>query len=180
MRILVDMDDTIEQLLRAWLACVNEKYNRNVQYDDIVEWNVAKFYPGLTYEEVYGAILYDEFWDTVEPMPYASEALKHIIDMGHEVYIVTATPYESVYGKMKNHLFKHFPYLTWDNVIITSHKQLIKGDMLIDDGVHNLEGGDYIKVLMTAPNNKSYDAKANGMIRVHNWHEIEELIKSFS
>ena len=28
---------------------------------------------------------------------------------------------------------------------------------------------------MTAPHNKSYDAEANGMIRVNGWDEIEDL-----
>lgn len=31
-------------------------------------------------------------------------------------------------------------------------------------------------ILMTAPHNKSYDAEANGMIRVNGWDEIEEVI----
>lgn len=66
--------------------------------------------------------------------------------------------------------------LTWDQVIVTSRKQLIRGDVLIDDGIHNLEGGQYNKVLMTAPHNVHFDAEAHDMIRVHNWKEIEEVI----
>ena len=46
----------------------------------------------------------------------------------------------------------------------------------MDDRIHNLESGDYVKVLMTAPHNRDYDAEANGMIRVHNWKEAEEVI----
>ena len=49
--------------------------------------------------------------------------------------------------------------------------------MLVDDGIHNLERGDYIKLLMSTPHNKSYDAEANGMIRVHSWDEITEVIE---
>ncbi len=33
--ILIDMDDTIEQLLRAWLRGVNERYGCSVRYEDI-------------------------------------------------------------------------------------------------------------------------------------------------
>jgi hypothetical protein len=43
---------------------------------------------------------------------------------------------------------------------------MIRGDVLIDDGIHNLEGGDYKKILFTAAHNRNYDAEANGMIRV--------------
>ena len=95
---------------------------------------------------------------------------------GHDVYIVTATPYESVPEKMNDCLFKLFPFLKWDQLIITFHKQLLQGDVLIDDGVHNLEGGSYTKVLMTAPHNRSYDAEANGMIRVNNWSEAIAVV----
>lgn len=174
--ILVDMDDTIEHLLDAWLARVNEKYGRNVKYNDITAWDVSKFYDGLTKEQVYEVIQEDNFWETVKPVSGAAQTLQGFINKGHKVYLVTATPYESVRGKMEKHLFRYFPFLTWDNVIITSHKQLIKGDVLIDDGIHNLEGGDYKKILVDAPYNRDYDAEAHGMIRVHNWDEIEEVI----
>ncbi len=177
MRILVDMDDTIEQLLKAWLDAVNKKYGRSVAYDDIREWDISLPYPGLTKEQVYGTALEPGFWKNVEPMPGAPEALKKLMDDGHEVLIVTATPYMSVPEKMEDLLFKWFPFLSWDQVIITFRKQLIKGDVLIDDGVHNLEGGDYKKILMTAPHNRNYDAEAHGMIRVHNWDEILQVIE---
>ena len=52
--------------------------------------------------------------------------------------------------------------------------------MLIDDGIHNLEGGAYKKILMTAPHNANYNAEANGMIRVRNWKEIEQVINQMS
>ena len=113
---------------------------------------------------------------TVEPVPGAAEALQKFMAAGHSVYIVTATPHESVPEKMNDLLFRYFPFLTWNQVIITANKQMIRGDVLIDDGVHNLEGGSYKKILMTAPHNRNYDAEANGMIRVSNWTEIEKII----
>ena len=176
MTILVDMDDTIEQLLKEWIRSVNEKFGRSAAVDEVKSWNVAAVYPGLSWEDVYMVTVEPGFWGRVEPIPGAAEGLKKLMDRGHDVMIVTATYYESVPEKMRDLLFKYFPFLSWDQVIITSRKQLIKGDVLIDDGIHNLEGGDYAKVLMTAPHNQHYDAEANGMIRVHHWTEIEEVI----
>jgi 5'(3')-deoxyribonucleotidase len=48
--------------------------------------------------------------------------------------------------------------------------------VLIDDGIHNLEGGSYRKILFTAPHNRSYDAEANDMIRVHGWDDVVRII----
>ena len=180
MTILVDMDDTIEQLLRAWLKCANEKFDREVTYDEVRDWDVSKAYPGLTHDQIYDILLQPGFWKTVEPMPGAARVLKQFMEDGHKVYIVTATDYEIIPEKMDHLLFRYFPFLSWDQVIITNNKQMIRGDVLIDDGVHNLEGGDYIKILMTSGTNRDYDAEANGMIRVHSWDEIEKTIRLLS
>ncbi|MBR2824626.1 MAG: hypothetical protein IKE24_13210 [Clostridia bacterium] len=176
MTILVDMDDTIEQLLKAWVARANEKFDRAVTLDEIDDWNVAKPYPGISREGIYGVTYEKGFWESVEPMPGAAEALKHLMDEGHEVYIVTATEPEHVEEKMKGLLFRYFPFLSWNQVIITSRKQMVRGDVLIDDGIHNLEGGAYRKILFTAPHNRFYDAEGNGMIRVSTWKEVVEII----
>ena len=176
MRILVDMDDTIEQLLDAWVRRANEKFDRDISLDEITGWNVAAPYSGLTREDIYGVTYEPGFWSGVKPMPGAAEALKHFMDEGHEVYIVTATEIKHVEEKMKGLLFRYFPFLSWNQVIITRRKQLIRGDVLIDDGIHNLEGGDYRKILFTAPHNRFYDAGANGMTRVNTWEEIVEII----
>ncbi len=176
MIILIDMDDTIEQLLKAWLKRVNEKYGYSVRYEDVTCWDVSEPYPGLTKQQVYEVPDEPGFWGTVEPIPGAAEAIRHFMDAGHEVYIVTATPYRSVREKMDDLLFTWFPFISWDQVIITSRKQLIRGDVMIDDGVHNLEGGDYVRILMTAPHNRDYDAGANGMIRVSTWEEAERIV----
>lgn len=180
MTILIDMDDTIEQLLQAWVRSVNERYGRNVQYDEVREWDVSKAFPGLSREEVYGVVSEPGFWKTVEPVPGAAEAMQRLLAEGHEIYVVTATTYDSVTEKMRDLLFRYFPFLTWDQVIITSRKQLIRGDVLIDDGPHNLEGGSYRKILMDAPHNRSYDAEENGMVRVHTWQEVEAVLKKMA
>lgn len=180
MRILIDMDDTIEQLLKGWIAWVNRRYGTETTIEDVKEWDVSKAFPTLTHDEVYDAIYAEDMWETVEPVPGAPEVIKSLKDKGHEIVIVTASPYRALHAKMEKVLFKYFPYITWDDVIITSRKQLIRADMLIDDGVHNLIGGDYIKVLFDSVNNRDYDAEGNGMYRVHNWKEAEELIDRIS
>ncbi len=176
MIILVDMDDTIEYLLRAWVKGVNEKYGYCVSSEEVASWDVSTAFPGLTRKQVYDIPMQPGFWKTVEPIEDAAEVLGRFMASGHEIFIVTATSYEYMYEKMSEVLFRYFPFLSWDQVIVTSRKQMIRGDVLIDDGVHNLKGGSYVKILMTAPHNASYDAEANGMIRVHTWKEIEKVI----
>ncbi len=176
MTILVDLDDTMEMLLKALVKRANEQFHRNASVDDVTDWSIVCAFPGIEKKQILDFMREPDFWETVEPVPGAAEALKHFMDEGHQVYIVTATEPEHVAGKMERVLFRYFPFLSWDQVIVTTRKQMIRGDVLIDDGVHNLEGGAYNKILVTAPYNRDYDAEANGMIRVHSWDEIVEII----
>ena len=176
MVILVDMDDVIEQLLVKLVEHTNRKFRRDVTVEQVTDWNIIAAYPGMTKEQILDFMYQPGFWETVEPMPGAPEALKHFIDEGHEVFIVTATEYELVNEKMTHCLFRLFPFLSRDQVILTRRKQLIRGDVLIDDGIHNLEGGAYKRILFSAPYNREYDAEAHGMIRVSSWDEIVKII----
>lgn len=174
--ILVDMDDTIECLSEAWVDYLNTRYGTTVKHEDITEWNVSKFFPELSKEQVYDVLLEDEFWNFVRPMEGASEYLQRLINDGHKVFIVTSSHYKTMKAKMENVLFKYFPFLSWDDVIVTSHKNLIKGDVIVDDGPHNLEDGQRYKLLFDAPHNRTYDAGCNGMTRVRNWEEAYAAI----
>lgn len=174
--ILVDMDDTIENLAEAWVAYLNARHQTSTNLSDITDWDISKAFPTLTKEQVYAPLFEDAFWSWVKPMEGASEALQKLIADGHTVLIVTTSNYQTLAAKMEQVLFHYFPFLTWNDVIITAHKQLIKGDVLIDDGIHNLEGGDYFKILMTAQHNKKYDAEANGMLRAETWAEVYSTI----
>ncbi len=85
--------------------------------------------------------------------------------------IVTASTYVTIKAKAEKVLFRYFPFLTWDDVIVTSRKQLINGDVLVDDGVHNHYGGSYRKILMDAMHNQGIDESEIGAVRVMNWDE---------
>ena len=49
---------------------------------------------------------------------------------------------------------------------------MVKADLLVDDAVHNLYGGDYQKILLSAPHNICFNAEQNSMIRANNWDEV--------
>ena len=178
--ILVDMDDTIENCTEAWVNFVNRRYGTDIRPESLRDWDVSKAFPTLTHEQVYAVTVEDEFWHTVKPIDGAAENMKKLIDDGNRIYIVTCAEYESLRVKMEDVLFKYFPFITWKDVIVASKKQMIKADYLVDDGIHNHIGGDYINLLYTAPHNCEYDAEANGMIRVSSWEEVYRIISDNS
>lgn len=178
MRILVDMDDTLEHLSDAWIKCLNEKYGFDVKREDIDNWDIASFFPELDRKQVFEPIHTDDFWMTVEPFEGAAEVLQKLIEDGHDIYVVTASHYKGLKGKLENALFRFYPFIKRKNVIVSYFKQMIDGDILIDDGVHNLIGGNYEKILMDAPYNRDFDAEANGITRVKDWKEVYDAVKT--
>lgn len=174
--ILVDMDDTIEELLAEWLHTLNKTYNRYVTPDDIRCWDIEKAYTGLSAEQVYAPLFTNELWENVKPKWDAVEYLRKLQKDGHEIYITTSSNLQTIFAKYNAILARYFPFIGMDHVIVCSKKQMIRGDVMVDDGVHNLEGGDYLRILITAPHNRFYDAEANGMCRVSNWKEAYAVI----
>ena len=178
--VLIDVDDTIENLCEEWCNYLNRKYGTMVTYKDVTEWDMRKFFPNLTKEQVFEPLHNEEFWDLVKPKDGAVEYLKRLIDDGFKVYLCTSTDYRNVKVKFEKVIQKYFPYISWKQVIVTDKKQLINADFLVDDCVYNLEGGNYEKILMSAPHNQGYNAEANDMFRADTWETVYSLIKTLS
>ena len=153
--VLVDMDDVMWDLVGVWVAELNQRYGTSVNFEDITDWNIAKFFPELTSSELFTPLYDPLLWAKLQP--------------------VTATHYRTVEPKMKRFL-ELYSYLKWEDVIIASDKSLIKGDVMIDDGTHNLETTSCAKILFDRPHNRSYNAERNGMSRAHDWDEIYQLV----
>lgn len=179
--ILVDMDDTIENLSEAWVSYLNGRYGTSVAASDISSWDISQAFSTLSKSEVYGALKEAELWGAVKPLPGAVKYLKKLVEDGNDVFIVTASHPDTVGVKMNQVLFRYFPFIPYQNVIISSKKQMISGDILIDDGVHNL-GGKYMGMLFTANHNRGVsddELSALNAVRVDSWKEVYSLIHNF-
>ena len=178
MTILVDMDDVIENLLDAWIKFLNDKYGLSVKGSDVKEWDMRLVYPTLTPDQLYEPLHLKSFWNSVEPKEKASEYIQKLILDGHEVYIVTATHYGTLKIKVECIINRYFPSLPYKNIIVAYKKQMIIGDVLIDDYPPNLIGGQYLGILFDAPYNRSFPNKEHGITRVSSWEEIYEVISN--
>lgn len=179
--ILIDMDDTLESLVPAWVQWLNASHGLNVDPESVTEWDMSIAFPTLTKEEIFTPLSLREFWKTVMPKPDAAEYVKRLIDDGHHVYICTASHYKGLQDKMELALFRHFPFLKWTNVIVAHNKSMVRGDFIIDDAPHNLMNwnSDVSQpFLMDAPHNRAnHESK---WIRVHTWKEVYERISKIT
>lgn len=174
------MDDTIEDLLHAWLGYLNERYGLSVTKEDVHDWDLTLAYPSLTSKQVYEVLYEDELWRRITPLPGASEFMQQLLSDGHEIYIVTNSNYQTLKTKMEKVLFRYFPFIDWNHVIIAANKQMINGDVLVDDAPHNLAGGAYLPIMMSAPHNCGFNASGSGIHRVDNWAQVYEIISRYA
>lgn len=178
--LLIDMDDTIENLTAEWIRYANRRFGTAVDPSDVTTWDTSLAFPGISNRQIYDLLLEEELYEHVVPFPGAVHYIDRLIRDGHEVYIVTNSPYQVTRYKLDRILFRNFPFLDWDHVILTKKKQLIRGDILIDDAPHNLIGGSYEKILFTANHNRAFDAESHGMTRVGNWKEAYATVCTLS
>lgn len=173
--ILLDCDDTISTFMATCIERYNMVFNTNHTIDEITDWDIS---------DIFNPPLWDIFedHDVLQHMPIkegAFETIKSWHEEGHKIVVVTGVDnVESYADKIKwleNMGLSEYIY----EIIPTKHKELIKGDIFIDDNPaylydwkqNNPEG---IPVLMTAQHNKykEYD----DLIRVDNWEDIDLLV----
>lgn len=172
--ILCDADDTIENLCEVWMQYLNKKHGTNVSANEVTDWDVSKFFPKLSKKDVYAPIYEKEFWKHILPIDGCFDVLKEI-NKQHNLYIVTATNYQTCDTKIER-ILQLFPFLEWSQFIIAAKKQLVYGDLLIDDGPHNFEGGNYKGILFDRPHNRSFDHVAAKLTCVYTWDEIGNIL----
>lgn len=176
--ILFDADDTVENLSDCWIAMLNERYGTSVTPEDVHGWDISLAFPTLTKEQVFGVLHDDELWRRITPIPGSVEVLQKLYDEGHQLYMVTASSYHTCKTKVER-LLELFPFLDWEHIIFACNKQMVRGDVLIDDAPHNLVGGEYAKILFDRPHNRSFDHVAHDALRVNTWEEIDQVIMVF-
>lgn len=184
MTILVDLDDTVWYLLQPWLDYLNKKYKLNVQLNDIKQWDLKYVFPTLKEAQIYAPLSYESFWRKyINPIPGAIDIIKKLYSEGHDIFFITATVHKNV--PVKAELVKrYFSFIPIENLIIAHNKDMIKGDIIIDDNIENVKNRS-LSILFTAPHNdsecvQSYCNEQHTMYRADSWQEIYDYIHNLS
>ena len=182
-KIMVDMDDVICD--GGFLSLVNQFLGTNYQKGDIKTYYIQDLIPKEKYPE------WTEFFNTknvykfCQMLPDTYEVLEKL-SKKYDIYIATAYIFRDNEGysanNLKNefeYLYENLPFISPDNYIFTTNKEIINCDIKIDDKLSNLAGKAETKLLFTAYHNTEIpqeELEKQGVLRVNSWKEIETLL----
>ncbi|MGO4888212.1 5' nucleotidase, NT5C type [Anaerobacillus sp. MEB173] len=172
LRLLIDMDSVMADLMTPWYARYNKDYNDKLHYLDLTSWDTHKFVKKECGEKIYQYLHEPGFYRYLQPLPH-SQAVMEKLNKEHEIFIVTTSPAEAVSDKQE-WMKEHFPFIQIEHMIFTHRKDLIIGDLLFDDAPHNLEAfmaTGRKAIAMNYPYNQSVNCD-----RVNNWLEFADYI----
>lgn len=181
--IMIDMDyvitsNNIDKMMEMYLGC-------KVDLSDYKEYRKQDFLKNKKHDFL--VWLKDNNYYEYAILNYGCYEVMKKLNKVYKIYIVTDYLWPedemiSYTGKFLNdkfnYLYKSFDFLDPKNIIFAADKELINCDIKIDDRISNLEGAR-TKLLFTAYHNKNIsntDLSQDGIIRVNNWYDIENIL----
>lgn len=175
---IVDVDGVCADLLPAWLAWYNRDYRDTLQCEDITDWDLMKFVKPECGKDIFKYLDYPELYDDVEPIHGSIEGVKCLRGLGYKVVFATSSSQAHAGRKLtwlQEHGFitdEHMRYSFCDFYAEITDKSLLRGDIMIDDGLHNIEKFQGLPILFRC----SQNASANWPVGFSTWAEIFQFL----
>ena len=142
MVIAIDVDDVLCNLQEVVIDLFNKRFGSHYKLEDFTEYDIMNVLPtqdALVMKDMYGET---ELYDKVKPTPGSQKALEKLINLGHQVYLVTAA-IPKTYGEKVAFIKRFFPYIDESRIICMKHKHMLKCDIMIEDNLQTLLAGQH-------------------------------------
>jgi 5'(3')-deoxyribonucleotidase len=170
--LLIDQDDVLAEYIEGVTIAFNKKYGTCFTVKDCISWDLCSIFG----DKIETLMHEPEIFSSLVPTKHALEVFERLYRSNlFELYIVTAANPRSVEAKYE-WIREQLPFFPMSRMIVCMHKFMIKGDYLLDDGMHNIRdfhksGG--IPIVFERPHNAH---EADEFIRVKGWLDFEKLI----
>lgn len=178
--VAVDLDGVIWDLLTPWLKLYNDVFDDDLTPEKIETYSLWK-YTKCEREDMFYLLERNDIWSQITIEDKQLEALRRLMNNERiDFIIVTATNYKVALNKF-HRLYELLPELREDQLVITSRKDLIRADFLIDDWEDNLKHIAADKhgtaILITQPYNATFPNTQYGILRTDNLLNAVEIIE---
>ena len=164
--LIIDLDSIIVDLLGPWLGWYNELYDDKLTVADLTSYAIEKHVkPGCHYS-IYDFFTPVDRYAECPILPGASEALAAFRDMGHDIVIATATAGQTAHQKWVL-AKKAAPWLPASHIMVGSRKELLRGDVFIDDAPKNV-----VKYKQAWPEAKAMTIAYPYNAEIYDWYDL--------
>ena len=155
-RILLDLDDTVVDMCYPFTELYNKLYDDSLSTSELfLDWEIH--HRAKCGEEIYKLFHTPGFFLGLQPKENAVSAIQLLRHIFH-INIVTSISRSSNAARDKVlWVKKHLPFYDIADMFMCKRKELIDGDIMIDDSSKNLEKWRHkgITVLFEAPHNRN-------------------------
>lgn len=158
------MDGVIADVYTRFFELHEEKYGVKLTINDVKgRLEALAFTDQRTWVNTAG------FFSTVPVMPGSIDALMKLSNH-YDIRIVSmATEFPLCLNDKRQWLVEHFPFISWRQMVFCGDKSLIKGEIMIDDHIKNLDDFPGETIMFNQPHNLPQITRHR---RVDNWEEI--------
>ena len=137
LRLIFDLDAIIANLLDSWLEWYNQAYDDDLIIDDLTSYHLEDHVKPECGKNVFKFFHPPERYGMIPILPGASEGLSYLRKAEHDILICTATAGST--AQQKYEIVKRAaPWIKRENIFIGSRKEVLKGDVFIDDAPKNI------------------------------------------
>jgi 5'(3')-deoxyribonucleotidase len=173
--LVVDIDEVLRRIIPEIIKIYNAEHKTKIIEEDIKEWYLHKTFPMIKNDEEF-------FRKHAHQIFLKAKPEVHAIDLLNELYsnnnIILAS---SQFTGLENltDLWLEKNKIKFDDLIYTRDKSKIKGDIMIDDGVHNLISSSCTHTIcMARPWNESFSGRRmNSFVSFYNFVKRVENYK---
>ena len=168
LKIILDFDDVLGECNEFSLKFLNREYGTEYKLGDIVKYGLH----GNLLDERLKYFNDPEFIRNIPLMDGAVEFVNKLCDLG-EVVIATSVQMQCA-GARFEAIVSNFPMIKPGNILVGARKDMLIGEIMLDDNLDNLEGAAVkYPVLFQKP----WNASNSGILSVNNYESFIELVK---
>jgi 5'(3')-deoxyribonucleotidase len=171
-RILVDMDEVIADATTGMIKWYKDNFGGDIDFEKMLAGgSLVKGFPEENQPAVRQQFFEPGFFRHLPVMEDSIEVLKKMNER-YEIYIVSAaTEFPNSLTDKFHWLAEHFPFITWQQLVLCGDKKMIQADFMIDDHARHLQHFRGKPYLFSAPHNLNETRYE----RINNWKQAAEI-----
>ncbi len=156
MRIFLDMDETLVNLVDPWMDQLNKMSGHEFTRDQVGCYSVEKNYKDkLSMDEIFLPFNTEGFWEGLPPFPGAIDFVQRLLDNDFDIYLATIPALGPIcHYEKEQWVEKHLPFIGRERLIFVHHKYVLKGQAMFDDNPKYLSQFEGKRLLFDKPWNQ--------------------------